>query len=255
MAARGIRRAAGQEGLLHILQRAGFSVLWRENQGGCAGVCKGVPTEALENAGRRKLFEAGDALDENLLKGLEERIDAMQGDGVIVLHMMGSHGPAYYKRYPPAFERFRPACRDSQFSRCELSEIVNSYDNSIVYTDYVLAKLIELLAARDSRGMPTAMIYASDHGESLGEGNVYLHGLPYAFAPDVQKHVPMLMWLSPKLQADFRIDAGCLERRRHEPVSHDNFFHSVLGLLDVQTSAYDAGLDIFAACRGIFADD
>ena len=251
----GYQTAAGQEGLLHILQRAGFSVLWRENQGGCAGVCKGVPTEALENAGRRRLFEAGDALDENLLKGLEEKIDAMQGDGVIVLHMMGSHGPAYYKRYPPAFERFRPACRDSQFSRCELSEIVNSYDNSIVYTDYVLAKLIELLAARDSRGMPTAMIYVSDHGKSLGENNVYLHGLPYAFAPDAQKHVPMLMWLSPKLQADFRIDAGCLQRRRHEPVSHDNFFHSVLGLLDVRTSAYDAGLDMFAACRDIFADD
>ena len=97
----------------------------------------------------RKLFELGESLDENLLTGLAEKIDAMQGDAVIVLHMMGSHGPAYYKRYPAAFERFRPACKDSQFSRCQLSEIVNSYDNTIVYTDYVLAKLIELLAAQD----------------------------------------------------------------------------------------------------------
>jgi lipid A ethanolaminephosphotransferase len=119
----------------------------------------------------------------------------------------------------------------------------------------VLAKLIELLAARDSRGMPTAMVYVSDHGESLGESNVYLHGLPYAIAPEVQRHVPMLVWLSPKLQAGFRVDAGCLEHRRHKPVSHDNFFHSVLGLLDVQTSAYDTRLDIFAGCRGILADD
>ena len=174
----------------------------------------------------------------------------MQGDAVIVLHMMGSHGPAYYKRYPEAFERFRPACKDSQFSRCQRSEIVNSYDNTLVYTDYVLAKLIELLALQDRRGLPTAMIYVSDHGESLGENNVYLHGLPYAFAPDVQKHVPMVMWLSPKLQAELRVNTGCLEHRRHEPVSHDNFFHSVLGLLGVQTTVYDARLDIFASCRG-----
>lgn len=243
-------RAAGQEGLLHILQRAGFSVLWRENQGGCAGVCKGVPVDNIAGSGTRKLFELGESLDENLLAGLDEKIDAMPGDAVIVLHMMGSHGPAYYKRYPAAFERFVPACRDSQFSRCERAEIVNSYDNSIVYTDYVLAKLIELLAARDNRGMPTSMIYVSDHGESLGEGNVYLHGMPYAFAPDVQKHVPMLMWLSPKLQADLQVNTACLGHRRSQPVSHDNFFHSVLGLLDVQTKAYDRRLDIFAECRG-----
>lgn len=244
------QQAAGHEGLLHILQRAGFSVLWRENQGGCAGVCKGVPTETIGDA-PRKLFDLGDSLDENLLVGLDAKIDAMPGDGVIVLHMMGSHGPAYYKRYPAAFERFQPACRDSQFSRCQRSEIVNSYDNSLVYTDYVLTKLVEHLAARDRQGLPTAMIYVSDHGESLGENNMYLHGLPYAFAPDVQKHVPMLMWLSPKLQADLRVNTACLNKHRHEAVSHDNFFHSVLGLLDVQTSVYEAQLDIFARCRGV----
>ena len=252
----GYRPGAGREGLLHILQRAGFSVLWLENQGGCAGVCKGVPTEHV--GGRtRKLFELGESLDENLLTGLGEKVDAMQGDAVIVLHTMGSHGPAYYKRYPAAFERFQPACKDAQFSRCQRSEIVNSYDNTIVYTDYVLAKLVEFLAQRDRRGQPTAMIYVSDHGESLGEGNVYLHGLPYAFAPDVQKHVPMLMWLSPKLQSDLRVNAGCLVQRRREPLSHDNFFHSVLGLLDVQTAVYDRHLDMFAACRSapIFVDD
>jgi lipid A ethanolaminephosphotransferase len=162
---------------------------------------------------------------------------------------MGSHGPAYYKRYPANFERFQPACKESQFSRCERSEIINSYDNTIVYTDYVLSQVIELLQSNDVRGLPSAMIYMSDHGESLGESNVYLHGLPYAFAPDVQKHVPMLLWLSAKMQAEFHIDTGCLERRRHEPVSHDNFFHSVLGLLDVETKVYTRDLDIFAGCR------
>jgi lipid A ethanolaminephosphotransferase len=246
----GYERAAGQEGLLHILQRAGFSVLWRENQAGCAGVCRGIPTDVLREAGTRKLFDLGGALDENLIADLDSRIDGMAEDSVIVLHMMGSHGPAYYKRYPAAFERFQPTCKHSQFSRCELAQIVNSYDNTIVYTDYVLAKLIALLAERDSQGTPAAMIYISDHGESLGEGNIYLHGLPYMFAPDVQKHVPMLVWLSPKLQADLSVNTACLERHRHQPLSHDNFFHSVLGLLDVQTKAYDPRLDIFAKCKG-----
>jgi lipid A ethanolaminephosphotransferase len=242
-------RTIQRDGLLQILQRAGFSVLWRENQGGCAGVCRGVQMELLESAGTRPLFELGGARDENLVKGLQDKIDAMPGDAVIVLHMMGSHGPAYHKRYPADFERFQPACKESQFSRCERSQIVNAYDNTIVYTDYVLAQVIELLRLNDSRGLPSAMLYLSDHGESLGENNIYLHGLPYAFAPDVQKHVPMLLWLSPKMQADFQIDTACLERRRHEPVSHDNFFHSVLGLLDVDTREYTRGLDIFASCR------
>ena len=242
-------RTIQREGLLQILQRAGFSVLWRENQGGCAGVCKGVPIEQLERAGTRALFELGESRDENLVKGLQDKIDAMQGDSVIVLHMMGSHGPAYYKRYPADFERFQPACRESQFSRCQRSEIINGYDNTIVYTDYVLAQVIELLRVNDKRGLPSTMLYLSDHGESLGENNMYLHGLPYALAPDVQKHVPMLLWVSPQMQADFQIDTACLERRRHEPLSHDNFFHSVLGLLDVETKDYTRELDIFAGCR------
>ena len=243
------QRNMPRDGLLQILQRAGFSVQWRENQGGCAGVCRGVPMELLERAGTRALFELGGSRDENLVKGLQEKIDDMQGHSVIVLHMMGSHGPAYYKRYPDNFERFQPACKESQFSRCERSEIVNAYDNTIVYADYVLSQVIELLQINDSRGLPSTMLYLSDHGESLGENNIYLHGLPYAFAPDLQKHVPMLLWLSPRMQADFQVDTACLERRRHEPLSHDNFFHSVLGLLDVETKEYTRNLDIFASCR------
>ena len=213
-AGQGRQRNVQRDGLLQILQRAGFSVLWRENQGGCAGVCKGVPMEILEHAGTRALFELGNSRDENLVTGLQEKIDGMHGHSVVVLHMMGSHGPAYYKRYPANFERFQPACKESQFSRCERSEIINSYDNTIVYTDYVLSQVIELLQSNDSHGLPSAMIYMSDHGESLGESNVYLHGLPYAFAPDVQKHVPMLLWVSPKMQAEFHIDTACLEQSK-----------------------------------------
>jgi lipid A ethanolaminephosphotransferase len=175
----------------------------------------------------------------------------MPGHAVIVLHMMGSHGPAYHKRYPAAFERFQPACKESQFSRCSAESIVNSYDNSLVYTDHVLARLIGLLADNDARGRAAAMIYLSDHGESLGEGGAYLHGLPYALAPDVQKHIPFLLWLSPTYRADAAVDLACLQRRREATVSHDNLFHSVLGLLDIATRSYDRELDLFAPCRPI----
>jgi lipid A ethanolaminephosphotransferase len=203
----------------------------------------------MERAGTRTFFELGDSLDENLLNGLAEKIEAFPGDAVIVLHMMGSHGPTYYKRYPPAFERFTPTCKESQFSRCESAAIVNSYDNTLVYTDYVLARLVALLAAGDGKGMATAMIYLSDHGESLGEANFYLHGMPYRLAPEAQTHIPFLVWLSPNYQGETRIEMACLERRRHERASHDNFFHSILGLLDVETRVYDRKLDVFADCR------
>ena len=243
-------RAIHREGLLDILQRAGFGVLWRENQSGCKGVCARVPTEFVTTTQYRKFYELGNSFDENLLNGLQDRFDTFASDGVVVLHMMGSHGPAYYQRYPAAFEHFRPACKESQFSRCAREEIVNSYDNTIVYTDYVLSRLIDLLRASDSRGIATAMIYVSDHGESLGEANLYLHGIPHAIAPEVQKHIPMLFWLSPKFQTDFGVSIACLQQRKGEEISHDNLFHSVLGMLDVGTKVYDKKLDIFATCRG-----
>ena len=120
----------------------------------------------------------------------------------------------------------------------------------LVYSDYILFRLIELLQAYDGKDAAAAMIYVSDHGESLGEGNLYLHGLPYALAPEEQKRVPMMVWLSPKFEADSRLDMACLQRHRTDETSHDNLFHSVLGLLDVRTKVYDRALDIFARCRG-----
>lgn len=240
--------AATQEGLLDVLQRAGLSVLWRENQSGCKGVCARVPTEDLSN----DEADAGSPFgghDEILLTDLPQRIAAMPGDGVIVLHMMGSHGPLYYKRYPASFEAFSPSCESNQFSRCSAQQVLNAYDNTIRYTDHVLEKLVSILRTVDRSGTATAMFFVSDHGESLGENGLYLHGLPYAIAPEVQKKVPMLLWLSPKLQASSRIEIDCLARKKSQPLSHDNVFHSMLGLMDVQSDVYRRGLDIFAGCR------
>jgi lipid A ethanolaminephosphotransferase len=236
------------ESLLHVLQRAGIDVLWRDNQSGCKGVCAGLKVQEMARVLAPELCPGGTCLDEALLEGLEQVAVDAKGNLFVVLHQLGSHGPAYFKRYPPAFRHFTPACEQEELRRCSQAEIVNAYDNSVLYTDYVLGRLIDLLQAQEQR-LDTAMLYVSDHGESLGESGLYLHGVPYPIAPDVQKHVPMVAWVSPSFARSTGLDLGCLRKRAAEPVSHDNLFHSVLGALDIQTQAYERGLDIFAPCR------
>ena len=239
--------ARHRESLLDVVQRAGVAVLWRDNNSGCKGVCDRVPHEDLSAAQVPGLCDGGECHDEILLDGLQAWIDRQDHDALVVLHMKGSHGPAYHLRYPPAFEFFKPACKADEIDRCEREQIVNAYDNTLRYTDHVLALTIELLRRNGGR-FDTSMLYVSDHGESLGEHGVYLHGLPYSMAPREQTHVPMLLWLSPALREHAGIDAACLERRRDEPLSHDHLYHSVLDLLGVQTQAYRAERDLLRGC-------
>jgi lipid A ethanolaminephosphotransferase len=182
-----------------------------------------------------------------LLSGLQTYLDTLDHDAVVVLHMKGSHGPAYFKRYPAAFEKFTPVCQENQLDRCSAASIVNAYDNSLTYTDHVLAQTIELLKGNAVR-FDTAMLYMSDHGESLGENGLYLHGLPYAMAPSEQTHVPMIVWLSAGLEQRTGIQARCLANNQDVVYSHDNLFHSILGLMDVHTSAYQPERDLFRQC-------
>jgi len=165
-----------------------------------------------------------------------------------VLHQKGSHGPTYFKRYPEEFKKFTPVCATSELQNCSQEQIVNAYDNTILYTDYFLAQVIAFLKqhADEYNG---AMLYVSDHGESLGENNVYLHGLPYFMAPSQQTHVPMVAWLSPQFQQVKGLDGACLAQKKDGEYSHDNLFHTVLGMMGVATQAYDAKLDILAACE------
>ncbi len=238
-----------QEGLLDVLQRAGLVVWWRDNQSGCKGVCSRIPNENIMPPEPKKFYELAVSFDDKLVQNIDEWIDKIPRGGVLVLHMMGSHGPAYYKRYPREHARFTPDCQETQFSRCSREALVNAYDNTIAYTDHVLRLVVDKLAERDAQGWATSMIYVSDHGESVGENGIYLHGLPYAIAPDEQKRIPWIMWFSPKYQASFGVSGECLQRRRAEPISHDHYYHSVLGLLDIKTSTYDANLDFFGSCR------
>jgi lipid A ethanolaminephosphotransferase len=168
---------------------------------------------------------------------------------VFVLHMMGNHGPAYFRRYPPEFRRFTPDCATAELRDCTREQVVNAYDNAILYTDHVLAHIVTTLAAESPR-LDSAMLYVSDHGESLGEDGLYLHGIPYAIAPSQQTHVPMIVWLSRTMTGSGDVNDRCLKSKVNAPLSHDNLFHSVLGLLDVSTSAYREDRDLFDGCRG-----
>ena len=242
--------AKSQEGLLDVLSHAGFGVLWRNNNSGCKGTCDRVEYEnfAKPVAGE-PLCNTEECYDEYLLKGLPERIRSSQKDMVIVLHQKGSHGPSYWKRYPDAFKRFGPVCETNELQKCSSEAIVNAYDNTILYTDHFISKVIDLLRKSGKEdGVDTSFIYFSDHGESLGEKGMYLHGAPYMISPDEQRHVPFMIWLSDSFRSRFRIDATCLAARRDQSFSHDNVFHSVLGMLNVDTATYNPALDIFQAC-------
>lgn len=241
-------KARTQEGLLDVLQRAGLNVLWRDNQSGCKGTCDRVTVQDVSNLKDPLLCANKECRDEILLQGLENFIDNLDNDTVLVLHQMGSHGPEYFKRYPKAFEKFTPVCESNALNNCTRESIVNGYDNTLLYTDHVLSSLIDILRSRQDK-VDTAMLYLSDHGESLGEYNLFLHGTPYMLAPDQQKHVPMFAWFSDSYQQSFAVDSQCMEKQRTTPLSQDNLFHSMLGLLQVNTREYKPGLDMFAGCR------
>ena len=241
------KKIRDHQSLLHVLEHAGIRTLWRDNQSGCKGVCEGLAIQQLDDADDPELCNGKRCLDEILLHGLDDAVPAGAGDRVVVLHQLGNHGPNYFERYPAGFRRYSPVCESTDLGACDRQAIVNAYDNALGYTDHVLAKLIGQLGRNTD--YDTAMIYLSDHGESLGEKGLYLHGVPYAIAPEEQTHVPMVMWLSPGFAATSKLDVACLRREAAEPASQDNLFPSVLGLLDIRTTLYDPDRDLFAGCR------
>ncbi len=252
-------RGGEHENLLDLVQRAGMAVLWLDNQAGCKSLCERIPhafaSEAATGHGEAPavLCNEGECFDEALLVGLDARLAALPASArergvLIVLHQMGSHGPAYWKRAPPDRKPFQPECTTSVLQQCDRSALVNAYDNSIAYTDHVLARTIAWLVERDKQYAPM-LLYVSDHGESLGENNLYLHGMPYAVAPREQTHVPMLAWLAPGTRGVSGLAFDCLQRARNKALSHDNLFHTTLGVLGIRASEYVATLDAFAACR------
>lgn len=237
--------------MLDIIQRAGINVLWNDNDGGCKGACDRVPHQNVTALNLPDQCINGECYDEVLFHGLEEYINNLQGDGVIVLHTIGSHGPTYYNRYPPQFRKFTPTCDTNEIQTCTKEQLVNTYDNTLVYVDYIVDKAINLLKEHQDK-FTTSPVYLSDHGESLGENGIYLHGLPYAIAPDSQKQVPMLLWLSEDYQKRYQVDQNCLQKQAQtQHYSQDNLFSTLLGLTGVETKYYRAADDILQTCRRV----
>jgi len=241
------------ESLIDVLNHAGLAVLWIDNQSGCKGVCERVPQALTKELLHPTLCKNGECFDEIMLQKLDDRIQALPAERrakgvVIVMHQMGSHGPAYYKRVPDNFKKFQPECKSNALQECSREQVVNSFDNTILYTDYFLSQAIQWLKKSESTSA-TALLYVSDHGESLGENNLYLHGLPYRVAPDVQKRVPWITWWSDRFEKQTGLSRNCLKNKTNASLTHDNYFHSVLGLLNISTAVYQDKLDIHADCR------
>jgi lipid A ethanolaminephosphotransferase len=227
-----VNKAKYTENVLDILAKANISVLWRDNNSDSKGVADRVAYQSYRNADVNPICDT-ECRDEGMLNGLQEYIDNQQQDILIVLHQMGSHGPAYYKRYPKEFEIFSPACQTNELSNCTDQQIINAYDNTIIYTDYFLSKVITLLKHNTPK-YETSMLYVSDHGESLGENNVYLHGLPFLFAPQAQTKVPLIIWVGESSDIDLQKTLTI----KDIPNSHDAVSHAILTAFEIQSDLH-----------------
>ena len=243
------RVATAQQNAVDLIHLAGADVLWiSNNNGSCKGVCTRVKTQQIDTNKSNPLCDGEYCYDEALLKPLSAKLSKLTHENtLIVLHMIGSHGPTYFKRYPKDKRIFTPDCQRSDIQNCSEEQLVNTYDNTITYTDLVISKIISKLSQlADKENIETSLLYISDHGESLGESGVYLHGLPYAFAPTEQTHIPMVYWTDP-MQTDF--DLGCLNSLAKSPITHDNVFDTLLSIMSVRTKVYDIEKDPFIQCK------
>lgn len=236
------------ENLLDVFKRLGFRVIWIDNNSGCQGVCKRVEEMAVR--GEDHECKTSYCHDEKLVETFKQSLTQNQATKTLyVLHMIGSHGPSYYKRYPNKFEQFKPTCTQTEVVNCTLDELINTYDNTILYTDHNLNNIISVL--KDFPQKAKFLLYVSDHGESLGENNLFLHGLPFWFAPKEQKKVPLFFWASDDFWASHKINTQCLKNKENQTLSHDFLFHTVLGLANVNAKEINSNKDLTAGCKDL----
>lgn len=241
--------AIRQENLIDVLGHAGVDVLWWDNNTGDQGTASRLGrVRRMGPSDDPAACAQGECTDAVFLAPLAAAVPDITRDTVLFIHMIGSHGPSYYLRYPREFETFKPACHTAEFADCTAEEITNAYDNTILFTDHVISRTIDMLNAQET--VLPAVVFLSDHGESLGENGLYLHAAPYFMAPETQTSVPMVMWLSDAYRNALGVDGSCLAAKADAPVTQDNLFHTVLGLMDVTTAVRSADLDLTRGCNG-----
>ena len=240
--------AKNRQNLLDIAQESGVDVTWIDNNSSCKGMCSRQRYERIDTDKSNPLCDGDYCFDEILVERLTAKLAQLsQEDSLIVLHQIGSHGPTYYRRYPDAHRLYAPDCPRSDIQNCSSQELINTYDNTIAYSDYINSKIIELA---DATHFDATVVYVSDHGESLGDGGVYLHGLPYRFAPEAQTRVPMWAWTNHHAQGL----RNCLAPFTEPTLaSHDNVFHTLLGMMGVSSSAHNPELDLTNNCNNLAA--
>lgn len=238
-----------EDNVTDIVKRAGVQSLWIDNNTGSKFVSHTIETIATDKD-NKEYCNGVDCADNILIGILDEKLKTIEGkDTVIYIHLIGSHGPAYFERYPDDHRVFKPDCPRSDIQNCSDEEIRNTYDNTILFTDYVMAELIKVMQSHEDK-YDLAMFYMSDHGESLGENGIYLHGMPYAIAPAEQNHVPLMTWFSNQEIVEKGLDMKCLAKKaKSEEFSHDNLSHMILGLMDIHTEDYNKALDILEPCE------
>lgn len=224
-------QAFQQENVLDVLAEYGVQVLWRDNNSDSKGVASRIPYQNFKSPTLNPVCDT-ECRDIGMLSGLDQYINTRAGkDILIVLHQMGNHGPEYYRRYPENFRRFQPMCMTGELGDCTKQEVDNAYDNAILYTDYFLANVIKFLKQYDDN-YSTAMLYVADHGESLGEREIYLHAAPYMVAPKAQTHIPAILWTGKHF--DYHMDD--ILPWQDYPLSHDDLFCALLVANDIHSS-------------------
>lgn len=243
------QKILSQESVLSVIQRAGVAVRWADNQSGCKGVCTADMLEPV--SGDAQTCPQGQCYDEALLANVRAAVKRVKDEPrqLLVLHMIGSHGPAYYKRVPPAMRTFGDGCQSQDLGACTQESVREAYDNSIYYTDKVLGRMIDTLS--EAGDVDTVLLYVSDHGESLGEKGLWLHGAPYWMGLDEQTKVPMVMWMNAGALARFGVSQYQLQKTAEQAVSHDNLFDTLLKLNEVKSSVYDGRLDLIEMSKSV----